>query len=242
MAQDKAPEIAAFEEKGFTVIESVYTPDEVAAISACVADAQGSDATFRRSGGLFAIRRFLKEIPQALPLIFNQKLCNILNAYGSANHFVVKSIYFDKPAGSNWFVVYHQDLTISVTEKIDTEGFGPWTVKPDQFSVQAPASLLKEILTVRIHLDDTDAHNGALRILQGTHREGILRHPQVSTEHFTEHTCSVKSGGVMLMRPLLMHASSRSRHGSGRRVIHIELCDREPGGNLQWAEKCRVMP
>jgi hypothetical protein len=47
----------------------------------------------------------------------------------------------------------------------------------------------------------------------------------------------VPSGGVMLMRPLLMHASSRSTNDRPRRVLHIELNDLELDGGLAWAER-----
>ena len=87
----------------------------------------------------------------------------------------MKSIYFDKPAGSNWFVSYHQDLTISVNAKIDLGGFGPWTVKQDQYAVQPPLQILENNFTIRIHLDDTDENNGALKVIPGSHLKGVCR-------------------------------------------------------------------
>ena len=91
---------------------------------------------------MFAIRQFFKEIPEAIGLVFNEKLNSIISTIFGDSYFVVKSIYFDKPEESNWFVSYHQDLTISVDKRIDIEGYGPWTIKQNQFSVQ-PASHLQ---------------------------------------------------------------------------------------------------
>jgi hypothetical protein len=41
-------------------------------------------------------------------------------------------------------------------------------------------------------------------------------------------------GGVLLMRPLLLHASSASQVPRHRRVLHIEWAAQELPGGLQW--------
>lgn len=227
----------AFREKGFAVINGVYSSEEVDLLAACIREANSDRETFRHSGQLFAIRQFLKEVPAAFPLIFNDRLRDIVANYSSANHFPVKSIYFDKPAGSNWFVPYHQDLTISVDKRTDSEGYGPWTVKQNQFAVQAPVSILENMFTIRIHLDDTDENNGALRVLKGTHQKGIIRPESLDLTKETEQLCRVEKGGLMLMKPLLMHASSRSTNDRGRRVIHIEFSNAILAAGLQWSER-----
>lgn len=232
-----ADESINFREKGFAVINGVYSPEEVEMLAECIRRVDSGRDTFRRSQHLFAIRQFLKEVPDALPLIFNNRLRRILAEYGSPEYFPVKSIYFDKPAGSNWFVAYHQDLTISVDKRADIEGYGPWTVKQNQFAVQPPAEILHNMITVRIHLDDTDEHNGALRVLEGTHLRGIVRPESLDIHKEQEEICRVEKGGLMLMKPLLMHASSRSSDERSRRVIHVEFSDAELAGNLQWSER-----
>lgn len=229
-----------FHEKGFAIIDDVYSSEEIEAIACCIRQANTERFTFRRSQQLFAIRQFLKEVPDALRLILNTKLRKILSAYSSPAHVPVKSIYFDKPAGSNWFVAYHQDLTISVDKRTDTKDYGPWTVKQDQYAVQPPLDILQNILTVRIHLDDTDEYNGALRVLEGTHRRGILRPESLDIASETERICRVKKGSVMLMKPLLMHASRRSNDERGRRVIHIEFSDATLPDDLHWSEKTEI--
>lgn len=210
------------------------------ALIACIRQSDSSRDTFRRSTNVFAIRQFLKEIPETIPLIFNQKLRKILMDHGGTDYFPVKSIYFDKPAGSNWFVAYHQDLTISVNQKTDLEGYSSWTVKQGQFAVQPPVALLENILTMRIHLDDTDENNGALNVLPGTHLRGICRPETLDMTEQTKQVCCVKKGGLMLMKPLLMHASHRSISERRRRVIHIEFSNRELPENLLWAERLNV--
>jgi hypothetical protein len=82
---------------------------------------------------------------------------------------VVKSICFDKPEKSNWFVAYYQDLTMSVNQKQDLPGFGPWTVKHNQYAVQPPINILQDNFTIRLHLDNTDEGNGALKVIPGSY-------------------------------------------------------------------------
>jgi len=221
---------------GFAVIENVFTDREVDSLIALIQQADSSNATFRKTKDLFAIRQFLKEVPDAVPAIFTPVLIAKINALFGEGYRAVKSIYFDKPGDSNWFVSYHQDLTISVKEKADVPGFGPWTVKQQQYAVQPPLSILENNFTIRIHLDDTDEHNGALRVVPGSHSKGIYRPETIDWSKETEVSCNVRKGGMMIMRPLLLHASSRTTNNHKRRVVHIEFSNQELPAPLQWSE------
>ena len=147
-------------EKGYAIIDGVFNCDEIDCILDAIYSVDTSKSTFRKTNDLFAIRQFLKEIPAVLPLILNRQLVSIINEQFGSDYFIVKAIYFDKPGASNWFVPYHQDLTISVSQKADMQGFGPWSVKQDQFAVQPPVDILQNNFTVRIHLDEADEKNG----------------------------------------------------------------------------------
>ena len=149
----------------------------------------------------------------------------------------MKSIYFDKPETSNWYVAYHQDLTISVNEKKVIPNFGPWTTKQNQFAVQPPTDILENIFTIRIHLDDTDENNGALKVVPNSHSKGIYRPENIDWTIETEDICVVPKGGIMIMKPLLLHGSNRTLNGNRRRVIHIEFSDKELPEDLKWSEK-----
>jgi len=132
---------------GYSVINSIYNEGEVNTIINAIAAVDTSKPTFRKTNDLFAIRQFLKEIPQIKSLIFTDKLNKIISDLFGDGYFVAKSIYFDKPEKSNWFVAYHQDLTISVDQKLSLPGFGPWTVKHNQFAVQPPIDILQNNFT-----------------------------------------------------------------------------------------------
>src|SRR5260221_14767198 len=105
-------------EHGFTILDNIFTPKEVYAIVEKINEADSSKPQFRKTKELFAIRQFLKEIPQVANLIFTDAFKAIVREYAGIDHFMVKYIYFDKPEGSNWFVAWHQDLTISVDKRL----------------------------------------------------------------------------------------------------------------------------
>lgn len=221
---------------GFAVINNVFKEDEIENLLSCISHVDKSNPTFRKTNDLFAIRQFLKEIPATSEFIFNNNLKSIISTIFGNDYFVVKSIYFDKPEQSNWFVAYHQDLTISVDKKSDIEGFGPWTVKQNQFAVQPPLSILEKNFTIRIHLDDTNEKNGALKIISKSHLKGVYRPETIDWTLESETICNVEKGGIMIIRPLLLHASNRTTNNSKRRVIHIEFSNLSLPNKLQWSE------
>lgn len=225
---------------GFSLHPNIYTPEEIQLILYAINQTNTSNPTFRKSADLFAIRQFLKELPETIHLIFTEQLKTLIREQIGMDYFVVKSIYFDKPALSNWYVSYHQDLTISVDKKLELPGYGPWTVKQNQFAVQAPVELLEQITTIRIHLDDTDENNGALRVIPGSHLKKIYRPEQINWEEETELSCAVPAGGVMIMKPLLLHSSGRSTNEQKRRVVHIELCNKHLPDGIEWAERLEI--
>ena len=226
---------------GFAIVNNLYTPEEIHAIIQQIENADTGKANFRKSADLFAIRQFLKEVPQVFDLLFTQKVKNLLGDIMEQHYFVVKSIYFDKPGSSNWYVAYHQDLTISVDKKTELEGFTNWTQKQNQFAVQPPVQILENITTIRIHLDDTDENNGALKVIPGSHLKKIYRPETIDWSVEQEKDCPVKQGGIMFMKPLTLHSSGRSTNHKKRRVIHIELSGLELPGNLLWSERKQVL-
>ncbi|TWI96725.1 phytanoyl-CoA dioxygenase PhyH [Mucilaginibacter frigoritolerans] len=222
---------------GFTIVDEVFTCNEVKVLIDIIDNTDQSGIVFRKTDDLFAIRRFFIEVPGIYSLVFNDRLRSVIKSLFGNDYFVVKSIYFDKPGKSNWFVAWHQDLTISVDKKIDLPGYGPCTIKPNQYAVQPPITILEDNFTVRIHLDDTDEGNGALKVIPGSHLKGIYRTESIDWNTEVENVCNVKAGGVMIMRPLLMHASSRTTTNKKRRVVHIEFSRYSLPDGINWAEK-----
>lgn len=226
-----------FQQDGYAVIAAVYSQSELLKIAEEIDRFSATNPEFQQERELFAIRRIMEEIPSLRQLIFTPALIRIIDEFAEKGSFLTKSIYFDKPPGSNWFVAWHQDISISVDARRDVPGYAQWTAKSGVIGVVPPLSILENTLTVRIHLDNTDAFNGALKILRGSHHLGIVRKETVDWDQMEEVTCDVPAGGVMLMRPLIMHASRRAQSGTQRRVIHLEFCNQELHGGIQWAER-----
>jgi len=229
-----------FSVNGFATIDNIYTSEEIEKILEQISLANSDKETFRKSSDLFAIRQFLKEVPAAIDTIFNENLKPVLKQVLGDKYFVIKSIYFDKPQTSNWYVPYHQDLTISVDRKILLNGFEFWTTKQNQFAVQPPLDVLQKIVTVRIHLDDTNESNGALKVVPQSHSKGIYRPETIDWTVEREVSCNIFKGGIMLMKPLLLHSSGRTTDNRQRRVIHIEFSNQELPVELNWAERINL--
>jgi ectoine hydroxylase-related dioxygenase (phytanoyl-CoA dioxygenase family) len=154
----------------------------------------------------------------------------------------VRSILFDKNEKQNWPVAWHQDVTISVKEKVELGRYGPWSIKDEVPHVQPPLELLENMVTIRLHLDNTPSKNGALRVIPKSHLLGKLPSSEITEHVLTQEViCECSAGDVLLMKPLILHSSRRSEFLAGkatrRRVIHIEYAlasDLHP--SLQWAE------
>lgn len=151
---------------------------------------------------------------------------------------VVRSILFDKTPETNWDVSWHQDTTIAVRDRIDIDGFGPWSVKDGIPHVQPPADVLEGIVTLRFHLDSCPAGNGALLVVPGSHRRGVIPEREIDPSEcdLRCRTCEVEEGGIVAMRPLILHASRKSTMPSHRRVVHLEFSAAVLVGGLEWTD------
>lgn len=234
--KNNAENIQTLQQEGFAVIPNLYSSLEIEAINACIEKACVEQNLAKNAKNVFAIRQLLKKIPELSPLLFTEKLHALLTSLFDKPYFVTKAIYFDKPSESNWFVAYHQDLSIAVDRKHEVSNYQHWTYKQGQFGVQPPLEILENIVTVRIHLDDTEKENGALKVIPTSHLKGIYRPETIDWNVATEHICEVKKGGVMLMKPLTLHASGRTTNGKQRRVLHIEFSTKQLAAPLQWLE------
>ena len=135
-----------------------------------------------------------------------------------------RATLFDKSLETNWRVTWHQDRTLPLRARHDAPGWGPWTTKDGVLHAHAPAAILEQVVALRLHLDDSTAANGPLRVLPGTHAAGVLSPDAIDRAVATipPTDCLATRGSVIAMRPLLLHASSKAQTSAPRRVIHIE--------------------
>ncbi len=220
--------------KGFFILHHVFTKKEVNQMKSMVY------AYFKSKGGsedTHAIRSLLQEIPALKAIVLNSNLVTILKTI-DPDLFLTKAIYFDKTESANWYVTWHQDKVINVTSRRETEGFSGWTKKSGVHGVVPPDDYLKSTVTVRVHLDDTDETNGALKVIPGSHNK-MLADSEIGviTQNSIPYISDVRACGIQVMRPLLLHASSKATSQKHRRVIHLEFNSRMLPNGLEWAER-----
>lgn len=211
--------------RGFSIVPNVLDASACHALASLLGDANGAGSRGMLSN-------------QVVAELAESSLAELVRPHLPLSPIPVRGIYFDKRPETNWLVAWHQDLTLALKKQAEVPGFGPWSVKEDVPHVQPPMKLLEQMLTVRLHLDDTDSSNGALRVLSGTHRLGRLSAEAIQSCRVTheEVLCEAKAGDVLLMRPLLLHASSRSSSPRRRRVLHIEFAGFPLPAPLEWHE------
>lgn len=153
--------------------------------------------------------------------------------------FAIRATLFDKTMASNWLVEWHQDATVAVRARRDVPGFTAWSVKAGVAHARAPADVLASMLALRVEVDGTDAARGPLRVVPGSHRHGLLGAAAIARVVAATPAveCHVPAGGALLMRPLLLHASSRAAGPGHRRVVHLEFAAGELPGGLEWYDR-----
>ena len=199
---------------GFAVIPNVLSAHEIEPVASALAETKP-----KRAG-----KRHILRNPVISDLAHDLRLLNIARDVLGADAFPFQATLFSKTSEANWLVVWHQDTALPIRERRDEQGWGPWSLKEGVTYAHAPAGALSKVLALRIHLDDSTTLNGPLRVFPTTHTFGVLSDDEISriAERETATDCVISKGGIVAMRPLLLHASSKSRSHSPRRVIHIE--------------------
>jgi len=134
----------------------------------------------------------------------------------------VQCTFFEKSAAKNWLVPIHQDLSIPVSGRVDHADLSGWSEKEGATFVQAPEHVLEQMLAVRVHVDDCSPEDGPLRMVPGSHARGRIEPAEAAIAGRTSGVVvPAKRGDALLMRPLVLHASSKSSGSSRRRVLHF---------------------
>ncbi|MFC3578921.1 phytanoyl-CoA dioxygenase family protein [Sphingomonas hylomeconis] len=148
----------------------------------------------------------------------------------------VRAIFFDKTVETNWSLAWHQDRTICVKQRINVNGFGPWTTKSGMQHVAPPFDLLTRMVTLRAHLDDVPATNAPLMIAPGSHTEG--RVPVDAIEQVVsrcgKRVCIANAGDAWLYATPILHASETASRPAHRRVLQIDFAAEELPSGLEW--------
>ncbi|WP_406695267.1 phytanoyl-CoA dioxygenase family protein [Singulisphaera sp. Ch08] len=226
------------ERAGFAIVTDVIDSRVVSELINAIDAIPPQGLVLERGGNVYAMRNVLSLLPASRELAESEAMIRLTRAILGPGAFVVRGLLFDKTPAANWGVPWHQDLTIAVKARTETAGYGPWTVKGGIPHVQPPVSVLEQMLTVRVHLDDSDDERGPLRVVPGSHAAGRLG-AEATREWLTRvppQTCLVPRGGALLMRPLILHASSPAEASGRRRVIHLEYAAAPLPGDVTWFE------
>ncbi|MDQ0463611.1 hypothetical protein QO010_001382 [Caulobacter ginsengisoli] len=148
----------------------------------------------------------------------------------------VRAVMFDKTAADNWMVAWHQDRTVCVRERLETPGFGPWSVKHGLTHVAPPIDVLEAMVTLRLHLDDCGPDNAPLQAALGSHRLGRVAASDAAGRALTHPIleCLAASGDVWAYSTPILHASARARVPARRRVLQLDYAAFDLPGGLQW--------
>jgi hypothetical protein len=168
--------------------------------------------------------RHVLRVPVVRELASDPRLLLIASHFVGSKPVPFRATLFDKSPASNWLVVWHQDTALPLRARVDDTSWGPWSLKSGVLYAHAPAWALRTVIALRVHLDDSTAANGPLRVLPGTHIRGVLSDAEIEevARDVIPVECVAPSGGVVAMRPLTVHASSKATDGRPRRVLHIE--------------------
>lgn len=217
-------------EEGYEIVDEFITQAQLELVTS---EIQSQKIPFRGGG----IRNAEKKYSSIHNLAWSNDLLVRANNYLNKPSKLVRAILFNKTETNNWLVGWHQDKTVAVSREFDAEGWGPWSIKDGAVHVQPPIDVLNQMVAFRIHLDDSSQANGCLKLLPKSHELGILDQNEIQ-EHLLHNrsvSCEAKSGSALVMRPNLLHASSKAKNPSQRRVLHLEYSSFKLPFGISWA-------
>ncbi|MDO3386315.1 phytanoyl-CoA dioxygenase family protein [Gilvimarinus sp. SDUM040013] len=222
--------LRAFNNTGFELITNLVSAEDIQALRG-----ETDVALKNNKGG--GIRTAERKLESVRALVASAPLLQCVSQYLAGKPKFVRAIVFDKTPEKNWLVAWHQDKTVAVTQRFECEGWGPWSVKDGVHHVQPPIAVLEQMVSLRIHLDDATVANGCLKVIPNSHCEGLL--PQRKIDEIARASeakfIEAPKGSTLIMRPHLLHASSKAKSPDRRRVLHLEFCSYLLPPGIHWA-------
>jgi ectoine hydroxylase-related dioxygenase (phytanoyl-CoA dioxygenase family) len=217
--------VAEFARHGFAVIAGVAEAGQCARYAAqiCADGAAGSRTLLSQA--------WCAELADSL--VTAPALRDVL----PPGHVAVQCTFFEKSESLNWLVPVHQDLSIPVRERVDDTILRGWSRKEDGWYVQPPAGLLEQMVAVRLHLDPCGVADGPVHVVPGSHLQGAISPQEAVAMRQEEVACLAAVGDVLVMRPLLLHRSSKATGISRRRVLHFLFGPAGLPHGLEWPKR-----
>jgi ectoine hydroxylase-related dioxygenase (phytanoyl-CoA dioxygenase family) len=163
---------------GFSIEEAVFTPFECEQVVESIVP-----ATIRQ--GRAGLRHLMSQ-PVVSRVASDPRMLQMARFARNADAVPYRATLFDKSGAANWSVVWHQDTALPLQSRFDSIGWGPWSQKEGLIYAHAPSWALSRIVALRLHLDESTADNGPLRVVPGSHgrhkrRAGFLSGPFPTT-------------------------------------------------------------
>ena len=188
-----------YAQNGYQLLPSGLSADHLAKLDEEIDSYLQSEIAKGKAG----VRNALDQCPKLAELA--GRAFGLESLFGDRPANIVRCVIFDKTPSTNWNIGWHQDLNIK------NNGVNA-----------VPREKLSDVVTLRLHLDPTPEENGALRVLPGSHKHGAMTDEERRALSTPESVVEAEPGDILLMSPLLVHASSRCTQPSRRRIVHTD--------------------
>jgi len=219
-----------FEKDGVEIRRALISSDTIKSV---IADINLENNKLKKYG----VRNLEKKFQSISKLANDETILSIARNLLNDQVSLIRAIFFDKTPGKNWFVTWHQDKTVTLNKKITLDGWGPWSIKDEVHHVQPPIAVLNSMVTIRIHIDPSDENNGCLKVIPGSYKRGILKQKDIDELVLNARAvpCIVEASDAVIMRPHILHSSSKANEPSHRRVVHLEYSSYALPDGASWA-------
>ena len=203
---------------GFAIEQKVLAETDCNALLSAL-----SATSVRRSR---AGARHLMGNPAVAELAADGELIAIAKAWLGKAAVPFRATLFEKSSQTNWLIPWHQDTALPLTAQSDSPGWGAWSKKEGILYAHAPAWALERVVALRVHLDPSEADNGPLRVLPGSHTAGVLTDREVLDR-------------VAAGNPNRLHGVPRRRAGNAPVADPLFFQGAQHGGSAGFAHRVR---
>lgn len=225
--------IDCYKRDGFALVPSLYSITEIGSLVSLLEEQNVFSYQFSDVDS----HNLLRSVPIVKEIAESDRILALAQEMVGVSAIPFHAIILDKTKDDNWGLDWHQDLKIAVKRQIHAPGYENWTEESGIPHVIPPATVLRRIGMIRIHLDDCDEQNGAVWAVPQSQKEGIIPAEKIASvvKSTQFYLCSAKAGDVMLMSPLVLHKSPYSLSSRTRRILQISYrTQMELENGLEW--------
>lgn len=219
--------------KGYSVFNFAYTKREIKKIESLLSKyCQEKPETS-------IVNKLLHKIPTLSDFLLNKNLKTIIK-YIDNKAFLTKAICYQIDS-SDILDDWHQDKTIYVSQKLKVNGFANWKAENGFIKVEPISEILNNIITLYIMIDSTDEKTEVFKLYPGSHTKTLTSNEiDIIVSNSVANKISVDKGGILLMKPLLLHSLVKAIPQKKLKLIKLEFSSSELPSGLEWAERINI--